>query len=91
MRQLADRADVSMAALIRYALLDQTPVRASPQPSLAKQDAAQLLGMLGPLREALLQADVADNARISDALIEAACRDIADMRTALMVALGHSP
>lgn len=90
-KEQADRAGVSVAALIRYALLDQTPLRATRRPSVNHQSAAQLLGQIGPLKSALMQAaDGADGKRL-EAEIAAACRDIADMRVALFQAMGREP
>ena len=87
-RSFASKAGVSVAGLIRYALLDQKPVRASRQPSLCREDAARILGMLGPLKDALNEAARNGNLRGDNPHIEAAMRDIADMRAALMQALG---
>lgn len=87
----ADRAGVSVAALIRFALLDQTPLRASRRPSVNHETAAQLLGNIGPLKSALVRAaDGAESERLK-AEITAACRDIADMRVALFQAMGREP
>ena len=64
-KEQADRAGVSVAALIRFAVLDQTPLRASRRPSVNHETAAQLLGNIGPLKSALVRAaEVAE----SDAL-----------------------
>ena len=90
-REVSARTGVSLAALFRYALLNQKPPRASRQPSLGRQDAAQILGKLGPLKAALSEAAACGNAQVSEALIEAAHRDIADMRAALFEALGRQP
>ena len=90
-REQADRAGVSVAAVLRYAVLDLPPPRASRRPSLKRQDAAQILGRLGQCAEALRQASTSDNAAVNDAMIEAIHRELADMRVALFEALGRQP
>jgi Mobilization protein NikA len=90
-RANASRAGVSVAGLMRYALLAQSPPRASRQPPLGRQDAARILGMLGRLAGALHEASRTAGARASHAEIEAAHRDLADMRAALFEALGRQP
>lgn len=89
-RAQADRAGVSVAALIRFALLDQRPLRASRRPSLDHEIAARLLGKVGQLSSELRAASDAEE-RIDPALIAAAHRDIADMRFELIKALGRAP
>ena len=90
-KEQADRAGVSVAALIRYAILDQTPLRKSRAPSVNHEDAARLLGSLGQCATALRQAAEAENSEVNAALIEAVHRDLADMRVALFEALGREP
>lgn len=90
-KEQADRAGVSVAALIRYALLDQTPLRKSRAPTLNHEQAARLLGSLGQCATALRQAAEAENASVNSALIEAVHRDLAEMRTVLFGALGRQP
>jgi len=90
-REQAGRAGVSVASLIRYAVLDQTPLRKARAPTVDHEAAAQLLGRLGQCAAALRQAAEADNKRVNTALIKAAHRDLADMRCALFEALGRKP
>lgn len=90
-REQASRAGVSIASLIRFALLDETPLRASRRPSINHEAATQLLGRLGQCAAALRQAAEADNPGINSALIDAAHRDLAEMRVALFQALGREP
>lgn len=90
-KEQADRAGVSVAALIRYALLAQTPLRKSRAPAIGHAQAAQLLGSLGQCATALRQAAEADNPAVNSALIEAAHRDLAEMRAVLFEALGRQP
>ncbi len=88
-REQADRSGVSVAALIRYALLDQTPPRASRQPPANRKEISRLIGTLGELTQALRDAsDASDQSAISDQ-IEAAHRDISDMCFACFQALGR--
>lgn len=91
MREQAGRAGVSVASLIRYAVLDQTPLRASRSPTLNHEAAAQLLGRLGQCAAALREAAGSDNSAVNSALIDAAHRDLAEMRVALFEALGRLP
>ncbi len=87
-REQAERAGVSVAAVIRYAVLDQKPIRASRSPTIEKETAARLLAGLGQCATALRKAadDSAD-----PAVIEAAQRDLAEMRSVLFEALGRQP
>jgi Mobilization protein NikA len=90
-REQADRAGVSVASVIRYAVLDQTPLRASRTPSVSEEAAARLLGKIGQLATALRGCADAGNPGKTDPRIEAAHRDIAEMRVALFQALGREP
>ena len=87
----AERAGVSVAALIRFALLDQEPLRASRRPTVERTQASQLLARLGTCAEALRQAAAAGNPAVNGALIDAATRDLAEMRNALFTAMGRAP
>ena len=87
----ADRAGVSVASVIRYAVLGQTPLRASRQPKISEETAARLLGKMGQLTSALRGFAAAVDPAKTDARIEAAHRDIAEMRVALFDALGREP
>ena len=90
-RSQASRAGTSVAALIRYALLKQTPPRASRQTTANTKELAQLVGMIGLLKSSLKEAAERSNSRQCDAMVDAAFRDIADMRNALFEALGREP
>ena len=85
----ADRAGISVAALIRYALLDQTPPRASRQPPINNKQVSQMVGSLGMMAQALRDATAAGNQRKLDKVIKATHRDIADMCYACFQALGQ--
>jgi hypothetical protein len=90
-KEQADRAGVSVASLIRYAVLDIPPPRATRSPTVDHEAAAQLLGRLGQCAAALQQAADAGNPKINSALIDAVHRDLAEMRVALFQALGREP
>ena len=90
-RETASKAETSVAGLIRYALLDQKPPRATRKPSLSRRDAAQILGMIGKVRSDLDQAASSNNAKEFGAYIQAAHGDLADMRFILMSNLGFDP
>ncbi|UEM04749.1 hypothetical protein JL101_004720 [Skermanella rosea] len=87
----ANRAAVSVASLIRYAVLGQPPLRASRQPTINEEIAAHLIGKMGQLASALRACADAGNPGTTDARIEAAHRDLAEMRAALFQALGREP
>ena len=90
-KQQADAAGLSLSALIRFALLNQTPVRASRTPPLDREMAARLLAELGPLACAMRKAaDSGDLVRLAET-IEAAQRDLAELRVAVFGALGRQP
>ena len=90
-KQQADAAGLSVSALIRFALLDQKPARAARTPPLDREMAARLLAALGPMACAMRQAaEAGDLDRLSDA-VEAAQRDLSELRVALFTSLGRTP
>ncbi len=90
-RERADAAGVTIAGLIRYAVLDQTPLRASRKPPVDRALAARLIASLGPLACAFREAaDSGDQKHLSETL-EAAQRDLAELRVMLFEAMGRSP
>ena len=90
-RTQAERAGVSVACLIRAALFNQSLPRSKPTTLAPEGDIRQLIGKLGPLKSALEEAAKTGNPHVHLSLIDAACRDLADMRAALMEALGRTP
>ncbi len=91
-RAQADRAGVSVAALIRYALLNQKPMRKSRAPTVDHEAVAMILGKLGQLSTALKEcANAAQQSDSDRAVIDAVHRDLSDMRVALFEALGREP
>lgn len=90
-KQQADAAGLSVSAVIRFALLDQAPLRASRTPPLDRELAARLLAALGPIACSIRQAaDAGDLDHLSETVI-AAQRDLAELRTVVMSALGRKP
>lgn len=87
----AGRAGVSVASLIRHAVLGQSPLRASRQPQVKTQEIARLIGEIGALKSALKQSAAQGGTRECERLAEAACRDISDIRRAALTALGREP
>jgi hypothetical protein len=84
----AERAGVSVAAIIRHAVLGQHPLRASRRPTVNHEAAARLLGRLGQIATALRGQE---NGDAHDQRIEAAHRDLAEMRATLFEVLERDP
>lgn len=87
-QEQAERAGVSVASLIRYAVLGQAPLRASRRPDADRAEIGRLIGGLGQLAAALREADAAGD---NGARIDAAHRDLTEMRAVLFAALGRAP
>jgi len=90
-RARADRAGTSVGSLIRSALLSAEPPRATRRPSVNHQAVARMLGELGKVAEAFRQAAKSADHRKSHALIDAASRDLSELRTVCFEALGREP
>ena len=90
-RAMAAQAGTSVSALIRHALLNQKPPRASRRPPASRQALCQLIGKIGQLAHAFRDATAAADRDQITALIEASHRDIADIRYVCFKALGRSP
>lgn len=86
-RAQADQAGVSVAALIRYAVLEEKPLRASRTPPIDRQQAAQLIASLGALAEAIRQASPDQK----NETLESAFRDLAELRALALEAMGRAP
>lgn len=87
----ADAAGVSVAALIRYAVLGLSPPRASRKPAVKLQEVARLIGQLGALKSALMETAARGTPDECARTVDAACRDIADICHAAFKALGREP
>lgn len=90
-RQMADRAGVPVASLMRAALLNQVPARAVRRPTVNHETAARLLGNLGRIAETLRVAAQAGQLDPAEPIVAAALRDIAEMRTVCFEAMGREP
>ena len=90
-RAQAAARGVSVSALIRYAILDETPLRASPAVTLDKELGARLLASIGGLKAALLMAAQHAEPKACQEEIEAACRDLSEMRNLWFEAHGREP
>jgi hypothetical protein len=84
----AARAGVSVAAVIRFAVLDQKPLRASRKPLVEQEVAARLLAQLGLIASSLREAELTG---LNVMAIEAAQRDLGEMRNLLFEALELEP
>lgn len=88
-KEQAARAGLSTAALIRFAVLDQSPPRAMRTPAVSAQEIAKLLAKLGTLATALRGVEQSAAQALDPALIDAMARDLADLRIACFDALGR--
>lgn len=86
----AQRAGVSDGELIRYAVFGTPPLRATRRPTMDDEIAARLLANLGLIASALRGRNGAPGAK-PDPQVEAACRDIAEMRAVWFEAFGREP
>lgn len=91
-RQISDRTGHSVASLIRRALLDTPPPRASRRPPADMQAIARLLGQLGKIGSNINQLTKHANAgRYQENSIELALRDLGELRIVCLQALGKEP
>jgi hypothetical protein len=86
----AAKAGVTVSELIRYAVLSIAPLRARRRPDIDDEIAARLLGNLGLIASALRSRGNGSSAKI-DPQVEAACRDISEMRAVWFEAFGRDP
>lgn len=96
LRSMADRTGRSVGAVVRAAVLNIPPPPAARRPSVDHKAVAQLLGQLGKIGSNLNQIAKHANAgrSITDgttASIDAALRDLAELRHACLRALGREP
>jgi hypothetical protein len=95
-REMADRSGLSVGSLIRHATLNAPPPRrARPRPQVEIQTLVRVLGELGKIGSNINQYAKSRNmGRESDSLdlaMEAACRDLLELRLPLMQAIGQEP
>jgi hypothetical protein len=93
---MADSRGLSVASVIRHATLNAPPPRrALPRPQVDTQVLVRVLGELGKIGSNINQYAKSRNmGRESDSLdlaMEAACRDLLELRLPLMQALGQEP
>ncbi len=86
-RQLADSAGMPVASFMRAAALNQPAGRTA----LGREDAARVLRQLGDIADALRAMQVSGVVPADDPNLSAAWRDLAEMRTACLQALGMRP
>lgn len=95
LRKLADKSGLSIASLIRNALLNTPPPRAPRRPSVNHQAAARVLAQLGKIGSNINQlAHHANAGRPLDRMsnnLELALRDLSELRLACLQALGQEP
>ena len=84
----AERAETSLSALIRHAVLNQKPPRASRQPVANRQEIARLNATLCELTQALRDAASTSDQPAVSAQIAATRRGITYIRRACRQALG---
>jgi hypothetical protein len=90
----ADAAGLAVGAFLRTVALGSPGPRAVRRPPVQKRELARLLGLMGNLTGTVNQIAKAYNStqvRPGFAEIIAIRRDVADMRAALMTALGREP
>lgn len=87
----ADRAGLSVAAYLRSAALGMEPPRATRRPTVNHKSVALILGQLGRVAQSFREAAEAADQRQCHALIDAATRDLAEMRSVCFEALGREP
>ena len=90
-REAADRAGVSVAALIRHAVLAAPLPRGTRRPTVNHEVAARLLGEIGKLAGSLRAAAQTAKVPPDDPHLSAALRDLAEMRSVCFQAMGREP
>ena len=90
-RAQADRAGTTVGSLIRSAVLSAEPLRATRRPTVNHKAVARVLGELGRVAEAFRQAAGAADQRKCHDLIDAATRDLSELRMVCFEALGREP
>lgn len=89
-RIMADTAGITVSALIRHAVLRIKPPRVARRPTVNHKAVTKLLGQLGKIGSNLNQlAKHANVGKYRNPSIELALRDLAQMRSACLQALGR--
>lgn len=89
----ANRAGLSLGGYARQTLLDAPPPRASRRPPIERAELARLLAHVGKLGSNINQLTKYGNMGrlVDDPALAAAAADIAELRAAIMAALGRDP
>jgi hypothetical protein len=95
-QEILDRSGLSFGALVRRVLFNAPALpRARPRPQVDIQTLVRVLGELGKIGSNINQYTKSRNmGRESDSLdlaMEAACRDLLELRLPLMQAIGQEP
>lgn len=90
-RQMADRAGMPVASLIRSVVLNTKLPSVTRRPTVNHKAAARLLGELGRVAEVLRDAATGGQIDVSNPHVAAALRDLAEMRTVCFEAMGRDP
>jgi hypothetical protein len=89
---MEQRSGLNFAALVRHALFGVEPPRASRRPSIELETAARVLAALGKIGSNVNQlAHYAHLGKFHSEEIDMALRDLAELRTACLKALGQEP
>jgi len=91
LREAADRAGVSMASLIRMAVLDEPRARATRRPPVATATLARLIHDLGPIADTLRQIASHAGSGEDDPRLTAALDQLADMTFVCLEAMRRVP
>ena len=91
--EAAGRAGLSLGGYARQQLLDAPPPRASRRPPIERAELARLLAHIGKVGSNINQlAKWGNSGRlVEDPHLAAASADIAELRAAIMAALGREP
>ncbi|MGE0269607.1 MAG: plasmid mobilization relaxosome protein MobC [Candidatus Omnitrophota bacterium] len=90
--ELVEATGYTRAALIRHGLFRTSPPRAVSRPTVEHQEVARLLGALGRIGGNINQlAKHANAGRYQSNSIELALRELRELRTACLKALGQEP
>jgi hypothetical protein len=89
---MEQRSGLNFAALVRHALFNVPPPRASRRPSVELKAAARVLAALGKIGSNVNQlAHYAHLGKFHSEEIDMALRDLAELRIACLKALGQEP
>ncbi|MFV0411153.1 MAG: plasmid mobilization protein, partial [Paracoccus sp. (in: a-proteobacteria)] len=90
-KQQADAAGLSVSAVIRFALLDQAPLRASRKPLIDRETGGRILGTLGPMATDIRRILETGNPDASLETLQAILREISDIRAEHFENSGRTP